>query len=509
MGGTSFKSAQSNAYNMSWNVFSEQTPDRDLKDGNSLQVLRKRSRQLIKDNLLIAGMQQSVINVVGSPNKIAVVSDNRIQQKQAQKVIDDFCENADINNRSLWQIVDEWTGASFSDGDILISLPIDNSREGVKTVVESIEANRVDTPSEYSADVLVNHGVKHDSEGKVLGYYVKKHDKVDSYGNNLANYNCIDRISGDRKISDLFKSPLNNRPRSSRQYPLLTPAMQTIKLLDDYLEAVLVGARVAACFSAFIKSSNPAGTFSGFTTDANGNVLDPQDGNATRRVQKLFPGQVFYLKPNEEIDFASPNRPNDNVDAFIVRLQKLIAMYLRIPYPILFLDLTEVNYSSWRGGANEMRKFINRWRWNLEKMITWILRTVLVEAGLLGLVRGDISDVTFNIRWPSSNILDPEKEARANKIALQNGTTTPQRICDEEGVDYEEILREAEADKLARLEMQARILKRKKELEAEYGIVFDPVAAESTESTESESSETGDNTGTEDQKERRKEDGNW
>jgi lambda family phage portal protein len=511
-----FKAAENNAYNMSWQVLPEMTPDRELETGNALQTLRRRSRQLHKDNITVAGIQQAIINVVGSPNSVKVFSTNRIQQKQAQEVIDNFLKSSDFEDKPLWQIGDEIISSAVQDGDVLIKLPIDRKKEGVKTVVEVVEANRILTPAEKAKDDNVNHGVRKDSEGRIVSFYVKKHDKVNNYGNSLSSFDEVFRsVKGrDLPVAELFKAPLNSRPRSARQYPLVTPAIPLIKLLDDYLEAVIVGARVAACFSAFIKTNNPAGTFQGFTTDAAGNVVDPQDANGTRRVQKLFPGQIFYLKPNQDITFASPNRPNDNVDAFIVRIQKIIAAYLRIPYPILFLDLSEVNYSSWRGGANEMKKFINRWRWSLERIFEWVLKAVLLEATLLGKVRGDVKDIKFTIRWPSFNILDPEKEARANKTALLNGTTSVQKICEEEGTDYEQVLADKEEHALRMLEIEAKKLAKKKELETKYGIVFDPVDPKS-ESADGNGKNNkprpgeGDDLDEDEKKERRKDDGNW
>jgi capsid protein len=179
---------------------------------------------------------------------------------------------------------------------------------------------------------------------------------------------------------------------------------------------------------------------------------------------------LSYLKPNEDISFASPNRPNDNVDAFLVRLQRLISMYIRVPYEIAFLDLSITNYSAWRGGDNEVKKLKLRWRKRLDSFIAWILNTVLMEASLFEIIR--TGESRLSIRWPSFSSIDTLKDNRANKIDIENGTTTPQRIIEERGDSFEEIQEELTEYALIETERKALVLKRQKELEEKYGILF-------------------------------------
>ena len=95
--------------------------------------------------------------------------------------------------KSLYKILEEIISCSFADGDVLINLPLDKKRSGIRTVVELIEAHRVQTPEEYERDEVmsqrVRHGVQYDAEGRIEGYWVKKADKVDySYRNNKDNF---------------------------------------------------------------------------------------------------------------------------------------------------------------------------------------------------------------------------------------------------------------------------------------------------------------------------------
>lgn len=511
-----FEGARNTSQTQYWDVMSEVSPDYDLDDGDALKTLRLRSRQLVKDNPIAAGAQQAFINYICDAGPtVKVRGTGKLQTREAQEFIDSQTRKADISATiSLAQILEQLVASAFIDGDILINLPLDTKRAGVQTVVELIEAQRVKTPNglgkrnKIDAE-LVRHGVKYDTEGRIQGYYVKKLEYMSNYAESEDHYDfypMYKEFNGfRRRVTWLFKAPLNARPKSSRQYPIMTPVITLFKYMKDYLEAVLIGARVAACFSAFVKSENPNAVYSGMTVE-NGTVTkDPKDLN---RNTKLQPGAIFYMKPNENIEFASPNRPNDNVDAFLVRLQTLVSMALRIPYALLFQDLNSVNYSSWRGGMLEVKRLVGRWRRDLNAIVDWILRTWMLEGMIRGEVRGSLDKLSMIQRWPIFGELDPEKQGRADKLRLQNGTVSRQMIAEEQGTNYEDITAELLEEALTAVELEAQILKRKKELEEELDIIFESTAKTDRLTEKRPGEVEGTDLDSTDAAERRKEDGN-
>jgi capsid protein len=515
-----FEGAQDTAYNMGWSIASEMTPDKELSDGDSLVRLRNRVDQLIRDDLIAAGIQQAFINnIVGAGPNIRSDSDNRIQRKQINTLLDAQLRTCSSDGvTSLNQILEQIVAWSFAHGDILINLPLDSKRQGVKTVVELISASRIKTPSnKYNKekDLIIRNGVEYYEDGRVKGYWVKKYKSIDKHADHVDNFDFypLVRTSGgvSRRVTWLFKAPLNQKPTASRQPPVLTPVISYLKHLKDYREAILVGARVAACFSAFVKSNNPASAIRGFTSDSTGaTTYNPAE---TRKVTKLQPGQIFYMRPNEDISFASPNKPSDNEDAYILRIYKTISMYVRMAYPLLFLDASDVNYSSWRGSALETLKTVARWRRDLSEVVQWLVETIVFEAMTLSLVRGDLSEINLRKRWPIPGILDREKEARADKLDLQNGITSKQKISDERGESYEEIQQERLEERKFELRVEAELLAEKKNLAEEYDIEWpDDLEREAKQDRETKrrpGEKEGKDLDEDDAKERRKEDGNY
>lgn len=517
---SNFKGTRRSPYNVSWEVVPEQGPDKTLAQYGDISDLRSKSHQLIRDDLIIAGMQQAYLNqIIAQGPAIYSDSKNKFQKEQFNKILKEVLKSCDMSGtKSFNQILEEIVSCSFADGDVLINLPIDSKRTGVQTVVELIEAYRVETPGFLERDPemkeRVRLGVQYDTEGRVEGYWVKKADRADyRYSSKKEDYNFYpvfrEADGYRRKVTFLFKAPANSRPLASRQYPLITPAISLIKDLGDFNEATIIGARVAACFSAFIKTKNPNAAMKSMTTTDGEAQIDPV---TRKRYTKLQPATVMYLEKDEEVDFAAPNRPGDNTDTYTVRCHKLISMCFRIPYVLAFLDVEKTTYSSLKGAVLDTGKLIARWRGYLNNTIDWIVSTWGLEAISKNLIRGSLSTLEIKKRWPAFGILDKEKEARGDKIDLNNGITSKRLICSERGIDYEDVKKDRLQEALEEVELQAAVLIRQKELSEKHDIVFpDSVSEEDRDTSGSrrEGEQEGSDLDEEDAKERRKEDGNW
>jgi len=187
-------------------------------------------------------------------------------------------------------------------------------------------------------------------------------------------------------------------------------------------------------------------------------------------------------------------------------------MCFRIPYVLAFLDVEKTTYSSLKGAVLDTGKLIARWRGYLNNTIDWIVSTWGLEAISKNLIRGSLSTLEIKKRWPAFGILDKEKEARGDKIDLDNGITSKRLICSERGIDYEDVKKDRLQEALEEVELQAAILIRQKELSEKHDIVFpDSVSEEDRDTSDSrrEGEQEGSDLDEEDAKERRKEDGNW
>jgi len=496
----------------------ELAPDTELEEDQTLIGLRKTSLKLIKNNFIASAAQLAYINtVLGGKITLDVLSTSKSFEKEVKRVFGETMNGLDINRQySLTQIAEQIVAAAFAHGDILINLPRDKRHLGkIKTYVELVEASRIKTPPKYKNNNLVKEGVHYYESGRIKGYWVikrqKQQEKINYYTAQDSDFDFFPVYKKDnditRRVCWLFKAPLNLRPNQSRGIPVLTGIMELLRYIDQYLEAVLVGSRVAACFAAFVKSNNPVQARKSLVESDN----DASVYVKGKRIHKLQPGTIASMKNTDDIVFATPNRPSDNFDTFVLRLFKSVAMNLRIPYEQMFLDLSQTNYSSWRGGSLETERNVNRWERDLEDCLRWIVMTFLQEALVTRELKGTLKGMTLQITFPVYKTLDEEKTSRARRLNLDNGSTSQHREQAGLGKNYEQLQEELTKEALDNVEKEAKILIRKKELEEEHDIIFPDQVKEDRDTSGSrrEGEEKESDLDDEDAKERRKDDDNW
>ena len=496
----------------------ESSPDTELSKDSSLINLRITSKKLIKNSFTaFLTLLAYLTTIVGGKIKIKIITEDEKLKEQCKNLLTnndklDICRELNIT-----QIIEQIIAGSFEDGDILINLPIDKRYTGdVKTYVELISASRIKTPPKHERNPLVREGVEYYNSGRLKGYWVitaKNQDKKITYFNAKDSdfefypvYISDDNIT--RKVCYLFKAPTKIIARQSRQVPVLTGLMGLLRYFDQFLEAVLVGTRVAACFAAFVTTKNKANAIKSLSESAQHPAVETKGKKHT----KLQPGLITYLNPEEEITFGTPNRPSDNFDVFVLRICRFLAATVRMPYEHLFLDLSVTSYSSWRGGSLEIERNVNRWRRDLEGVIQWILMTLLREGVAKRIIKGSLKKISLSIAFPKFKSIDEEKTARSRKINMSIEATSQQREQDGIGEDYEQLQEELTEEAIHKVEREAKVLVRKKELEEEFDIVFSSTLEEQKRDTSDSrrpGEEEDEDLDEEDAKERRKEDGNW
>lgn len=450
----SYKGARKDKYNENWLVSTE-TADQEMMWGD-LIALRQRSRQLCKDNPIAEGtviaFQQMVVG--DGPTIRSRVQDPEARA-QIQAIIDASIENCDTSGeKDLVQVCKNAVTSMCEDGDVMVILPIDYTRDpaGVQTTIDLIEADRIMTPMGM-AYTPVRHGVSYTTAGKIQGYWVRKiglSEQEHRYGFtvNLApeNFLYFPRYKAGRLSAWLLKRPEGiERPGQSRQVPLFASCMGTLKDMEDLMDVTVVGMRAAACIMGVIESNNPEELYDALSYDeGNDKTLTDRYGYGYSKMQ---PGTMLPLRPGEKVSLLDPKRNGAEVEPLLLRQAQFVSMKVRIPYPVLFLDLSAVNYSSYRGGVIETRKMLKGYRKSLSnKLVIPYISARIQEAWLKGLLPA-VKELTPDVLkprvdWPSWGMIDPVKETNAAIKGIAAGLTSPQRDAAERGEDAVEILRE-------------------------------------------------------------------
>jgi len=475
-----FKAAEQSPYFVSQGM-DVTDADWTLSENYSLVKLQAVSAELVRNNPIVASiMSNYVFNVVGGKVRVKSTDGKDYSNLRLDK----------NREKTLSGILRMIVSSSIQNGDVLINIV---SKRG-DTFVEIIESTRVETPphkQEADGSSGIRNGVVYRA-GRVVGYWVRKLGELTT----LNNHKFVRKSTEDNPFGAiLFQAPSLLRPDQSRGTPLFTPAMNTVRYFTDYLQTIMIQARVSACFSAFITSSNPTRTKQEFE----------KDGSSVEEVAKLKAGSVFYLNRGDKIEFASPNRPSDNTDQFIRRLLRIICSAMVIPYEFVNYDLKEVSYSSWKGAKLAFKQVVDTWRDDMGFVIDRIFYAKTRSVALKTLTK----EQTLKVKYPIVGILDEEKTARADNMNVNNiKSKSVQDVCQELGKDYEELKQEKEEEALREVEIEALKERERDKYREEWGITFPEDKEEEERETKNREGEPEEPT-EEDKRERRRQDGNW
>lgn len=482
--------------------------EKELDDYDSLVGLRAVSSKMLKDSAIAQALYLSYLNSFMGGHIYYTVNGAEYSAKPTKQLLDQQFKAVDKNRlNSLDLICESLIAGAFKSGDILIHPVYNknyiNDKTGLSTVIELITADRIVTPYDLCTDPLVRNGIKYRLDGMIEGFYVKPINTIfeDYFSLNSKDFQFIPlfkkvKMSGttyNRLNCMLFKSPLNPEANCPRGIPALTQASKLIRYMDKNIKAIVIGMYTAACFSAFITGNNPRGAKKGFDKSS---VLSG--------VGKMSPGMIYFLRHGEKIDFASPQRPADNTRSFMEMMLILCGASVRVPYELGFLHLSNTSFSSWKGGANEIKANRGRWLNRLQQAVHFITNAFMFEASVEGLIRGS-ENLKYEFRFPKFDPLDDEKTARANRLNLETEVTSRRKVSEDNNEDFDILEKQLLEEQLLETERQAEVLRRQKDLSEELGIVF-PDSPETETETETE---TVVDQSERDNKDDRKDQGNW
>ena len=239
-----------------------------------------------------------------------------------------------------------------------------------------------------------------------------------------------------------------------RGIPIGHTTFVNLYLMEKYIEAAVVNARVSAAKLGWLsKTDDDSGPVVEYQMDENGEPVNDEDGNMIpidpiENAQiSTEPGSVNWLPSGVNFSAWETDYPDAQFDSFTKVGNRKTASGFAIPYADLTGDLSDVNYSSIRQGALEIRENYKM----LQRLMVWILNEIYMEWLLHALMEGilKVNGRTLTVesfadcckpqwtprRWPW---IDPQAEARANQIAVQTGLRSVSQIIREMGGDPDE-----------------------------------------------------------------------
>lgn len=398
-----------------------------------LPKMRARSQGLAADSDYIKRFFSALrANVIG-PDGITLVPKARVSpggdldagdNKTISRAFAEWCkrENCTVaKNLHFRQVENQCLIGAARDGEFLVRMvPGFDNKFGFAVQILDPMALDLQLNQPLRDGVQIRLGVEKNEWGEPLAYYFR--DRTGSIL--LGQRGPYSRIPAEQIIHGFLPEWINQ----TRGVPWTNTAIRSLKMLDGWLEAELVGARVAS-------------SKMGFYTSADGDEYqgDDEDADGTL-VQEATPGTFEQLPHGMKVETFDADYPNSSVAEFVKVTLRSAAAGLNLSYNTLANDLESVNYSSLRAGTLDER---DGWR----ALQTWISETlhdrIYAEFLRMALLKNAFerplqpsklekyAEHTWQPRgW---SWVDPLKDIQAAERSIALGLTSRQAIATAQG----------------------------------------------------------------------------
>jgi lambda family phage portal protein len=401
----------------------------------SIARLRDRAREMVRNNpYCTRALDIWASNVVGA----GIVPASRTGKKNVDRKVNDlwrvFSDSCDADGQlDFYGLQTLAVRSAFEGGDTLARMRVRRAEDGFKVPlqVQLMEGDQLDAGQHGTINgnktVL---GVQLSPIGTRNGYYL-----FPEHPGERGQFQLTGLTSNFVSASEVVHLYRKARIGQVRGVSAFAPVMLQAKDLTDLQEAVVVKARIEACFSAFITSEEADGM-------AIGTASKDADGN---NVQELQPGLIRNLKPGEDVTFANPTS-STSFDPVMMQVLMGIAVGLGLTYDQLTGDLRQANYSSLRAGKIEMRRLITQVQYQMviPMFCRPIWRKFIEMCITMGYLRGAVDDYPCEWIAPAHEYIGID-DLKADIMMVRAGGMTWRQFVGERGLDPDQQIEQVAA----------------------------------------------------------------
>jgi lambda family phage portal protein len=396
--------------------------DTEIAAGGSR--LRDRMRDLVRNNPHAAkAVAVLVNNIVGAHITPRAATGEEALDRTVNDLWEQWAPRADADGLADFQgLVSLAVRGMIEGGDVFARRRLRRAADGlpVPLQVQLLEADHLDDGKigVLSDGGRIVRGIEYDAIGTRRAYWLFPDHPGDvsvPFSRSLTSV----RVPADGVVHLFERQRLQ-----SRGVPWGAPAMRALRDLDDWTNAELVRKKTEACL---------VGVVIGADETEQGVAPSVVDG-AGKTIEQFEPGLIAYARGGKDIKFNQP-ASTAGVSEWLRAQLHIIAAGFRVPYELLTGDLSQVNYSSLRGGLVEFRRMCMAVQWQLvipvfcQPVWDWFCEAAWT-AGL-------IPRPTIRVEWQPHGFdaVDPLKDATADLLMLRSGTLTLPQAVAKQGYD--------------------------------------------------------------------------
>lgn len=389
---------------------------------DNLESMIDRATFEARANSIVDGTINNHANdVVGSNGpKLQVESGSDIFNKRAEAIWQEVSESIDgSGDLSLAELLKQDIRGLWTAGAILSQYVNDSEVDTLCTQrLHPIAVRRLWSGMAPTRNKML--GISRNDLGRATMYHVLEMDPT-NYG---IRYWLTPIDIPARDMQHIF---YKHEPQQWRGYPWLASSLQTLAELDELDEAVRDAAKTAAIMHVLMY-----------------NTRDDVDSKEDPEPVRLRRQSINKLPTGWQAQALNSNQPQQNYVEFRNENLRDLGRPVGMPLMSLQRDASKHNYSSARfDGQGYARANQSVQAKISQKRLNPFVHLIFTEAMLRGELRyKDRRDIKLIWQWEKPPHVDPVKEAMAQRIRMENKTTSPQRECMADSGDFETIVAE-------------------------------------------------------------------
>jgi lambda family phage portal protein len=384
-----------------------------------------RSRELERDNpIACALLDRYVENVVGCGIRAQARTENPEWNKQADDLWEKWSFDCDAREMDHFYDLQRALVRSWKrDGDVgAIKLA-----SGRLQLVESDQI--VSPPGEPQVSPTMVQGVEIGRLGNPTRFHLidPSNSKFDRWSQTREGAVPTRSVDAEHFIFAADRVRIGQ----TRGLPVFSQSAWLFEQLDKVVEAVVMNARMAACFGVVIKKP---GAFPGLSSITGGN------GNSYQSLS-LEPAMVKVLEAGEDISTLNPSQPSTNLPEFVAMLARFLGLAFAFPLELVLMDFSKTNYSSARAALLQAQR---AFKCEQQRIIFAALRPIWLWKIEEWMADGSLPVVEDWTKhgWitPGWQWVDPQKEITAKIMAMDANIENLEDILAEQGTTLVEQL---------------------------------------------------------------------
>lgn len=298
-------------------------------------------------------------------------------------------------------------------------------RQGpVKFGFTTVSARRMGNPPGMGADPNMAFGVRMTEAGRPIKYYIAKRSRF-----GLGQYDPTQFEEFD--ASQVQHRFVAHEPEQITGFPWLTSCLGTVADLRDLDHYVMQAAKLAACNSMGLEASSPEF------------AIDPEP--ITTSTVEWEAASVNVAPKGWKWVSNQSTQPSAEYAPFRHERLRELGLALGMPLMMVLLSSADSNFASAHyDGAVYMRRIRAIQSWLALQTLGPMLQQVILEAVLAGYVSAS-AEYRIGWAWPVPPYVNPEKQAKADRMAMEDGIASPQQVILGRGGDPDAVLAEREA----------------------------------------------------------------